>query len=95
MSVLNGSPISIDARTPLVMANGVGMYTGATSENQNGTDLSGIITHMSKIDDDLIEMASQIKNMQFVLDTGVLAGAVTDKIDKNLGLKAFYVGRRN
>lgn len=68
----------------------------STSENQNGTlDLSGVYSHIDQLGTQIVEMGEQIKNLQFVLDTGALAGAVTDKIDKNLGLKAFYVGRRN
>jgi hypothetical protein len=68
----------------------------STSENQNGTlDLSGVYSHIDQLGTQIVEMGEQIKNLQFVLDTGALAGAVTDKIDKNLGLKSFYAGRRN
>ena len=37
---------------------------------------------------------NKIKDMKIILDTNVIAGGVSDKIDSYIGTKAFYEKRR-
>ena len=93
--MLDGNRMSIDASTAAnIAANNLPQnYTVDT--NQNGTDLSGIYERMTQLGDRITEMGNKITKMQIVLNTGVIAGAVTDQVDLNIGSKAFYAGRGN
>lgn len=63
--------------------------------NQNGTDYSGIYERMAALGEQITQMGNQIAKMQVVLDSGAIAGAITDRIDANIGAKAFFAGRGN
>ena len=41
------------------------------------------------------ELSVAVKNMQIVLDTGVVAGSITEKVDANLGTLTTRRGRGN
>lgn len=62
---------------------------------QNPTDLTGVQSSIAALQTDIINLQSAISNMQIVLNTGVIAGGVTDDIDNNLGMKSLYASRRN
>lgn len=57
--------------------------------NKMRMDMSAAMEQMTNT------MTTKLRNMQIVLDSGVLAGGVTDGVDSNIGRKAFYAGRRN
>lgn len=62
---------------------------------QNPTDLSGIQAAISTLQTDIENLGVRISNMQLVLNTGVVAGGVTDGVDLNIGRKSLYASRRN
>ena len=63
--------------------------------NQNRTSFEGIYQRMTQMNEQLNSLGARISNMRLVLDTGVLAGGVTDGVDENIGRKQFYSSRRN
>ena len=69
--------------------------TDASTENQNGTNLENLYERIATLGDQVIEMGESIRNMKIVLDSGVLAGGVTDGVDSNLGRRMFYAERNN
>lgn len=62
---------------------------------QNPTDLTGLNSTIAQIQSDLIGLQSAISNIKIILDSGVVAGGVTDDVDRNLGRKNLYASRRN
>lgn len=62
---------------------------------QNPTDLTGIQGSIAALQTDIINLQSAISNIKIVLNTGVLAGGLTDDVDANLGMKSLYASRRN
>ena len=66
----------------------------AAITNQNGTDLSGLYGRFAQMQASIEGVGNKIANMKLVLDTGVVAGGVADKIDSILGRKTFYETRR-
>ena len=62
---------------------------------QNPTDLSGIQSSITALQTEITNLQAAIGNMKIVLNTGVVAGGVTDDIDLNLGRKSLYASRRN
>ena len=89
----NGS-VQLNAGLSAVYASSVGRG-GDSVENQNGTDLSGVYERMNILGTQIMELGDSIKKMKLILDTGVIAGAITDQIDINLGRRTYYSGRRN
>ena len=63
--------------------------------NQNGTDTESMFARMDGMLESIQKMGDSIANMKLVLDTGVLAGGVSDDVDVDIGRKMFYAGRRN
>lgn len=92
---LNDGNLRINASTPLSYANSINGHSPVGSENQNGTDLSGVYERMGILGEQITELGEAIKKMKFVLNTGVIAGEITDQIDINLGRRSYYSGRRN
>ena len=93
--MLDGNRMSIDASTAANLAANNLPQNYSSETNQNGTDLSGIYDRMAVLGDKIAAMGDQIAKMKVVLDTGAIAGAVTDQVDENIGAKAFYAGRGN
>ena len=62
---------------------------------QNPTDLSGINAAMTQLQNEILGLQASIANIKIVLNTGVIAGGVTDDVDNNLGRKNLYASRRN
>lgn len=62
--------------------------------NQNGMD-SSALSRMDAMVASMQQMSDSISNMKLVLDTGAVAGGVSDDVDINIGRKMFYAGRRN
>lgn len=91
---LHRGPVQLRAGLSSAYASSVG-GNAAGSENQNGTDLSGVYERMGILGEQITELGESIKKMKFVLNTGVIAGEITDQIDINLGRRSYYSGRRN
>ena len=62
---------------------------------QNPVDVSGIQNSIYTLQTDINNLHTAISNIKIVLNTGVLAGGLTDDIDLNLGRQGLYAGRRN
>lgn len=62
---------------------------------QNPTDLSGVQSSIAGLQTEIVNLQGAISKMQIVLNTGVIAGGVTDDVDRNLGTKNLYARRRN
>lgn len=62
---------------------------------QNGSETESMMARMDAMLESIQKMGDGITNMKLVLDTGVLAGGVTDDVDTNIGRKMFYAERRN
>ena len=42
---------------------------------------------------DISDLSDAVKQMQIVMDTGVLVGAIAEPMDSALGRRAIYAGR--
>ena len=62
---------------------------------QNQLSLSTLQSQVSALQSSIESLGTYISNIQFVLNTGELAGGVTDGVDRNLGRKTLYASRRN
>ena len=62
---------------------------------QNAPDLTGIETSIQTLQTNITDLQTAITNMRVVLDSGVLAGQLTNDIDINLGRRSLYASRRN
>lgn len=60
-----------------------------------GNDYSGIYASIKSLGARIDAMGSKISNLQIVLDSGAVAGAVTDGVNRNLGRKTTFNRRRN
>ena len=91
---LNGRSITLDTSLSAAIA---GRYAGdsGSSSNQNRSNYEALSQQMNRMNAQLGELGAKIMNMRIVLDTGVVAGGVTDDVDVNLGRKQFYAQRRN
>lgn len=70
-------------------------YSPPTVAVQNGSETESMMARMDAMLESIQKMGDGITNMKLVLDTGVLAGGVTDDVDINIGRKMFYAERRN
>ena len=87
---------TLDASGALSKANAATASTGAVEVIvQNQPDLNAISESVIALQTQLEALGTAISNMQLVLNTGVVAGGVTDDIDINLGRKTLYASRRN
>jgi len=60
-----------------------------------GNDYSGIYASIQSLGARIDAMGNKISNLQIVLDSGAVAGAVTDGVNRNLGRKTTFNRRRN
>lgn len=88
--------MGLDLWSAMERAAGAVGSSGPTDVNvMNPTDLSGVQTSIGLLQNDIRNLGTAIGNIQIVLNTGVVAGGVTDDVDQNLGRKALYIRRRN
>jgi len=89
----DGYGLNLTAAADLASAS---QHSGPTEVTiQNPTDLSGIQSSIASLSTDILGLQTAISKMQIVLNTGIIAGGVTDDIDLNLGRKSLYASRRN
>ena len=93
-SLLSGSyglmPQRSTENAARTIPEGVPYYTA-----QAPVDLTAITSRIDQMNERLINLGTRITNMKLVLDSGVVAGGVTDGVDRNLGRKMFYAERKN
>lgn len=63
--------------------------------NQNGSDYSGLYSRIEQAVAQIEQLGNRISGMKLILDSGVVAGGVTDDVDQNIGRKSFYAHRNN
>lgn len=91
---LSNNPVGINTSYAANRAGRIGEGTNVEAA-QNGSDYSGIYERMAQLGEQIQGMNTAISNMKLVLDTGVVAGGVTNGVDRNIGRKRFYSNRNN
>lgn len=94
---LTGYGVSLDASTSAgfagrIAANSTAGYSDTYSSKVN---FDGIYQRMNQMNESINQLGRSISNMKLVLDSGVVAGGVTDGVDMNIGRRSFYASRRN
>lgn len=94
---LSGRTIGLDTALSASRAGTLGQGTLADTAAaiQNGINLDGVYERMNSLTERIGALGDKIASMKLVLDSGVVAGGVTDGVDTNLGRKMLYAGRRN
>ena len=90
---LNGYGVNLNASVSASRA----LLTGAaqSAEPYSRPDYSGIYDRMDQLGEKIIGMENSIKHMKLVLDTGVVAGGVSDLVDERIGQKIWLLDRNN
>lgn len=80
----------------------IGHLNTEDQRNQNEAHFTGVYDRMDAIGEKfstmsakIEELGSRISQMKLVLDSGVVAGGVTQGVDQNLGRRMFYASRNN
>lgn len=63
--------------------------------NQLKPDYTGIYAKLDGLGQQVNSLGRAISNIKIILNTGVVAGGVTNDVDRNIGRKSFYAGRNN
>ena len=63
--------------------------------NQNGSDYSGLYSRIDQATERIDTLGEKIAQMKLVMDGDVVAGGVSDGVDRNLGRSMFYASRNN
>ena len=63
------------------------------SIGQQSKDNSDVVSAIGSLSDDITSLKETMSNIQMVLDTGKVVGALTPMIDKQLGVRKMYAGR--
>lgn len=66
-----------------------------TDGSNTKTDLTGVLGKIAEMSGQIEGLGTSIKGMKLVLDTGVVAGGVTDKVDELIGQKIWLLQRNN
>lgn len=69
-----------------------GMVMETNRNNQNG---GSILRMMTEMIDEIATLSSAVENMQIVMDSGTVVGAIAPKMDVALGRRVTYKGRGN
>lgn len=89
-----GGTIGLDLSRVAGNAGRIGT-AGQTGAVPTETDLSGVYSRMDTLGTQIQSLGTAISNMKLILNTGVVAGGVTDGVDQNLGRRMFYAERGN
>ena len=72
-----------------------GSSNGVYDMSQLKPDYTGVYERMDILGQQINQLGEAISKIKIVLNTGVVAGGITDDVDQNLGRKSFYAGRNN
>ena len=93
---LFGTPYGLNLTAALEKANSATNQNGPVGVYvQNQNDLTPITQSLTALQEQVSALSESISKMQVVLNTGVVAGGITDDVDRNLGRKSLYASRRN
>lgn len=72
-------------------------YTGKLAADIGTLDRTNadVVSELRALRSDMADMTDEIANMQMVIDTGALVGSISGTMDKALGKRAIFKGRRN
>lgn len=87
--------LGIDPSSARARASRTYVTTEAVAVDQNGIDSYGALARLDAMLENVQKMGESISNMKLVLDTGAVAGGVSDDVDIDIGRKMFYATRRN
>lgn len=91
----NGQGMTIDTSNANRLAANYAPRESDSTPNQNDIDLSGIYTRMEALGQGISQLGSDVAKMKLVLDTGVVAGAITPYVDEEIGRRMLYEERNN
>ena len=95
-SMLGGQyGIGIDPTAGKVRAGRALPVDVSGSQVQTRADMTSLFNRIDVMSQRITELGTRISQMKLVLDSGVVAGGVTDPVDVNLGRKMLYAERRN
>ena len=78
------------------MNNEVARSLGVIAAKSNDPAIKEAFNKIVEANNEMNEkVLKKLENMQIVLDSGAIAGGVTDTVDGNIGRKTFYATRRN
>ena len=89
-----GGTIGLDLSGTAGRASQIG-GNGISDSQPVEPDLSGIYQRMETLGSQIQALGLSISNMKLVLNSGVVAGGVTDDVDRNIGRRMFYAERNN
>jgi hypothetical protein len=92
---LDGYSVNLDTAVSASRAAQAGAFRTAESAEPVQPDYSGFYTRMETLGTQIAQMENSIKQMKLVLDTGVIAGGVTDRVDELIGQKIWLINRGN
>ena len=81
--------------TSVAVAGVAGFGTGENIPPIASPDYSGIYDRMETLGAQITQMEQSIMKMKLVLDTGVIAGGVSDRVDELIGQKIWLLNRNN
>lgn len=96
MSEIRGKELTLDTRYSAgYAASSVSGRQNREPVTQAEVDLDGIYSRMDTLGQQILDLGKSIRSMRLVLNTGVVAGGLTDNLDQNLGRKVLYAERGN
>lgn len=90
-----GRQIALNTSGISLTAGSIGLTGGSFDMNQLKPDYNGLYARMDALGQQVNNLGTAISKIKIVLNSGVVAGSVTDDVDRNLGRKIFYAGRNN
>lgn len=98
--VVDMSNVSMASRSINGAFGGIGTVGAAQAERYSsyiptGSRSSGVVNEIQALSSRMDALGEAVTNMQIVLDTGVLVGATSSKMDARLGVLAARKGRGN
>lgn len=95
-SLLGGNhTITIDTSASSFNADQALPYLNSIAANQNKIDLTGIQNQITNLQTAINNVNTTVGNLKIYLNTNVIAGAVTDDVDRGIGRNMLYASRNN
>lgn len=91
----NDRTIGIDASGANVSANMANPNKEVIDALQNRVDLTGIQNQITNLQTAINNVNTTVGNLKIYLNTNVIAGAVTDDVDRGIGRNMLYASRNN
>ena len=86
-------PIGLAANAGMSFTGGLNSLLGSIQASIPDGSNGDVVTAINEMRADMAEMSAAIRQMQIVMDTGELVGAITDPIDHQLGFNQILIER--